>query len=66
MSKEKPDNDLPLADTSVSLQLSLIQQRVSELLDEEEFDSGLRLLDDERIQSDSTDPYNRLRWRQQG
>ena len=51
--------DSPLSETSVSLKLSLIQQRCSELMNETD---GIELiLEDSEPSQDAGDPYNRLR-----
>ena len=51
--------DSPLSESSVSLKLSLIQQRCSELMDETD---GLELsLEDSEPGKSSGDPYNQLR-----
>lgn len=53
------DKDEPLSTSSVSLQLSLIQKRCSELLDDDQL--GLALDDTPRgdTQEDSFNPYDR-------
>ena len=56
MYKDK-DIDSPLSESSVSLKLSLIQKRCSELMDDAD---GLGLALEEPVQAtDSSDPYNR-------
>ncbi len=51
--------DNPLSESSVSLKLSLIQKRCSELMDKTD---GLELtLEDPDPPSSSGDPYNRLK-----
>ena len=56
MDKDK-DIDSPLSESSVSLKLSLIQKRCSELMDDAD---GLGLTLEEPAQAtDSNDPYNR-------
>ena len=51
--------DSPLSESSVSLKLSLIQQRCSELMDETD---GLELsLEDSEPSTPSGDPYNQLK-----
>lgn len=57
-----PDDDRPLSDTSVSLQLSLIQRRISELMQSEEEGGGLSLVDeDTEPKHGAIDPYNHNR-----
>ena len=51
--------DSPLSESSVTLSLSLIQKRCSELMDETD---GLELsLEDAEPAKDAGDPYNHLR-----
>ena len=55
MYKDK-DIDSPLSESSVSLKLSLIQKRCSQLMDDTE---GLELsLEDAPVATDNSDPYN--------
>jgi hypothetical protein len=50
------DTDAPLAESSVSLKLSLIQKRCSQLMDESD---GLELtLEEPAPQPEGSDPYN--------
>ena len=54
---DEPDMDEPLSTTSVSMKLSLIQKRCSELLDDSD---GLELaLEEAPAIQEGTDPYNR-------
>lgn len=57
-----PDNDKPLSDTSVSLQLSLIQRRILEILEKNENELELSLVDDVRPKSGGMDPYDHNRY----
>ena len=58
-SKENKTMDIPLAESGVSLQLSLIQKRCSELMDKTD---GVELiLEDFEPGKDSGDPYNHLK-----
>ena len=51
------DRGAPLSESSVSLKLSLIQKRCSQLMDESD---GLELvLEDSAPQVEANDPYNR-------
>ncbi len=51
-----PDTDAPLAESSVSLKLSLIQKRCSQLMDDS---AGLELaLEEPVVAEGSNDPYN--------
>ena len=51
--------DSPLSESSVTLKLSLIQKRCSELMDQTD---GLELtLEDSEPPSSNSDPYNRLK-----
>jgi hypothetical protein len=53
---DERDLDAPLSQSSVSLQLSLIQKRCSELMDESD---GLELsLEEPPVVIDGGDPYN--------
>jgi hypothetical protein len=53
---EHRDTDAPISESSVSLKLSLIQQRCTELLEDSD---GLGLsLEDTDFSSDGSDPYN--------
>lgn len=58
-SRENKTMDSPLAESSVSLKLSLIQKRCSELMEETD---GLELtLEDAEPTPDTGDPYNHLK-----
>ncbi|MFQ5982722.1 MAG: hypothetical protein ACE5KS_05045 [Woeseiaceae bacterium] len=50
--------DAPLSESSVSLKLSEIQKRCSELMEEPEGLTELSLVDSEKRPEDATDPYN--------
>lgn len=51
-----PDTDAPLSESSVSLKLSLIQKRCSQLMDDSD---GLELvLEEPVVEAKSNDPYN--------
>lgn len=51
-----PDTDAPLSESSVSINLSLIQKRCSQLMDESD---GLELtLEEPVLEVESNDPYN--------
>ena len=53
---DSPDRDAPLSESSVALQLSLIQKRCSQIMDESD---GLELALEEPVQqADINDPYN--------
>ncbi len=53
---DSSDRDAPLSESSVSLQLSLIQQRCSQLMDQSD---GLGLaLEEPVVHVASNDPYN--------
>lgn len=56
-----PDDDRPQSDTSVSLQLSLIQRRILEILETNELESELSLVDDVKLKHGGMDPYNHTR-----
>ena len=58
-SRENKTMDSPLSESSVTLSLSLIQKRCSELMDETD---GLELsLEDAEPVKDAGDPYNHLK-----
>ena len=59
-SKENNTMDGTLSESSVSLKLSLIQKRCSELMDEPD-SLGLSLEDAEQSTQNSGDPYNHLK-----
>jgi hypothetical protein len=58
--KENNTMDGTLSESSVSLKLSLIQKRCSELMDEPD-SLGLSLEDAEQSTQNSGDPYNQLK-----
>lgn len=55
---DKDDLDTPHTQSSVSLKLSLIQQRCSQLMNESD---GLTLALEEPDTTEDNDPYNRAR-----
>lgn len=55
---DKNYKDSPLAESSVSMKLSLIQRQCSELLDDGNDFGGLSL-EDPMPEADNTNPYNR-------
>jgi hypothetical protein len=58
-SQENKTMDSPLSESSVSLKLSLIQKRCSELMEDVD---GLELsLEDAEPANDTGDPYNHLK-----
>jgi len=58
-SRDNKNMDSPLSESSVTLSLSLIQKRCSELMDETD---GLELsLEDAEPAKDASDPYNHLK-----
>lgn len=59
-SSENKTMDSPLSESSVSLQLSLIQKRCGELMREPD-ELELSLEDDSEPANDTGDPYNHLK-----
>ena len=57
--KDIKDKDESLAESSVTLQLSLIQKRCNELLDDDELGLSLEDAPDPKQSSDAFNPYNR-------
>jgi hypothetical protein len=57
--RENKAMDSPLSESSVSLKLSLIQKRCSELM--ENVDALELTLEDEEATANAGDPYNHLR-----